>query len=125
MAKEKDTKGFTLIECVIVMVLVVAGFMSIFSLLTVCVRTEVISRELTTANALSRFKVEELKNSSRLAGGSLTSNVTNYFDNPNSTYTRRWQISTDSMGTQTVVVLMTPNASSAPLSEVRLTTRMN
>ncbi len=121
----KDSKGFTLIECVIAMVLVVVGFMAIFSLLTVCLRTEVIAREMTTANSLARMKVEELKNSTRLPGGSLTSDVTNYFDNPTSRYTRRWQISTDAMGTQTVVVLMTPNAAGILLPEIRLTTRMN
>jgi Tfp pilus assembly protein PilV len=125
MKQETDTKGFTIIECVIAMVLTVSGFMAVFSLLTVCVRTEVIAREMTAANALSRLKMEELKNSSRSPGGSLTSDVANYFDNPNSSYKRRWQISTDSMGTQTVIVLMTPNASRTPLSEVRLTTRMN
>lgn len=107
------------------MVLVVSGFMAVFSLLTVCVRTEVVSRELTQANALSRLKIEELKNTGRVAGGSLTSDVPNYFDNPTSRYTRRWQISVDPMGTQTVTVLMTPNTAGVPLSEVRLTTRMN
>jgi prepilin-type N-terminal cleavage/methylation domain-containing protein len=121
----KKSEGFTLVECVIAMVLVTVGLLAIFSLLTVCLRTEVISRELGTANSLSRLKIEELKNSPRVAGGSLTSNVTGYFDNPSFKYTRRWQISADSMGTQTVVVLMIPKVSGAPLSEVRLTTRMN
>ncbi|HXG85498.1 MAG TPA: prepilin-type N-terminal cleavage/methylation domain-containing protein [Pyrinomonadaceae bacterium] len=125
MEAKKNTNGFTLIECVIAMVLVVTGFMAIFSLLTICLRTEVISRELTTGNSLARLKIEELKNLPRPSGGSLTNDVTNYFDQPNSRYTRRWQISTDSMGTQTVVVIMTPNTSSTLLPEVRLTTRMN
>jgi Tfp pilus assembly protein PilV len=125
MKQKTNTKGFTIIECVIAMILTVTGFMAVFSLLAVCVRTEVIAREMTAANALSRLKMEELKNSARTSGGSLTNDVANYFDNPNPRYKRRWQISTDSMGTQTVVVLMVPNASSTPLSEVRLITRMN
>jgi len=125
MRGKTDTKGFTIIECVIAMVLVVVGFMAIFSLLTVCIRTEVISRELSAANSLARLKMEELKNSPRSSGGSLTSDATNYFDNPTFRYTRRWQISADSMGSQTVVVLMTPNSSGVILPEVRLTTRMN
>ncbi len=124
MGKETNTEGFTLIECLIAMVLVVAGFSAVFSLLTVCVRTEVISRELTVANSLSRLKMEELKNSPRSSGGSLTNDVANYFDKPNPRYTRRWQISADPMGTQTVVVLMIPAASGILLPEVRLTTRM-
>lgn len=125
MAGKTNTKGFTIIECVIAMVLVVVGFSAVFSLLTVCVRTELISRNLTMANSLSRLKIEELKNSSRVAGGSLTANTTNYYDNPNSDYTRRWQISTDTMGTQTVVVLIIPNRPGIILPEVRIITRMN
>jgi len=125
MGEGKNTKGFTLIECVIAMVLVVVGFSAVFSLLTICVRTELISRELTTANSLARLKMEELKNSGRNAGGSLTSNTTNYFDQPNPKYWRRWQISADPMGTQTVAVVMIPSTSGTVLPEVKLTTRMN
>lgn len=125
MGGKTNTKGFTIIECVIAMVLVVVGFTAVFSLLTVCIRTEVISRELSTANSLARLKMEELKNSPRTPGGSLTGDVTNYFDKPNFRYTRRWQISADSMGTQTVVVLMMPNATGVILPEIRLVTRMN
>jgi prepilin-type N-terminal cleavage/methylation domain-containing protein len=125
MSRKTNTKGFTIIECVIALVLVVIGFTAVFSLLTVAVRTETISRECSAANSLSRLKIEELKNSVRTPGGSLTSDVTNYFDKPNYRYTRRWQISTDSMGTQTVVVLMTPNTLGVILPEIRLTTRMN
>jgi prepilin-type N-terminal cleavage/methylation domain-containing protein len=125
MKEKTDVKGFTLIECVIAMVLAVAGFSAIFGLLTICLRTELVSREMSAANSLTRLKMEELKNSTRAAGGSLTANTTNYFDAPNAKYTRRWQISDDSMGTQTVVVLMTPTVAGALLPEVRLTTRMN
>ncbi len=125
MQEKTDIKGFTLIECVIAMVLVVVGFMAIFSLLTICLRTEVIAREMTTANSLARLKIEELKNSARSPGGSLTGDVTNYFDTPSSRYKRRWQISTDSMGSQTVTVLMTPNSPGILLPEIRLATRMN
>lgn len=121
--KEK-TKGFTLIECVIAMVLVMIGFVAIFGLLTACLKTESISRELAVANSLTRSKIEELKNSQRTTGGSLTGNASGYFDNPNSRYTRRWQIVADSMGTHTVTVLILPNEAGALLPEVKLITRM-
>ena len=124
MVEKRNTEGFTLIECVIAVVLVMVGFAAIFSLLTACLRTEMISRELAAANSLSRSKIEELKNSTRSAGGSLTGNVTGYFDNPNSRYTRRWQISTDSVGTQTVTVAVLPKDAGTLLPEVKLTTRM-
>jgi prepilin-type N-terminal cleavage/methylation domain-containing protein len=119
------SKGFTLIECMIAMVLVVTGLLAVISLLTVCVRTEVVSRELGTVNSFSRLKLEELKNSSRTPGGSLTSNVTGYFDNPTPKYTRRWEITDDPSGTQTVTVIMTPTTKGYLLPEVKLTTRMN
>ncbi|HEX8736120.1 MAG TPA: prepilin-type N-terminal cleavage/methylation domain-containing protein [Pyrinomonadaceae bacterium] len=122
--KEK-TKGFTLIECVIAMVLVMTGFVAIFALLTTCLKTETISRELAVANSLTRSKIEELKNSRRTAGGSLTSNTSGYFDNPSSRYTRRWQIVADSMGTHTVTVMILPNEARTLLPEVKLTTRMH
>ena len=121
----ENTKGFTLVECVIAIVLVTIGLAAVFSLLTVCLRTEVISRELGVANSLSRSKIEELKNSTRVVGGNLTANVAGYYDNPNLKYTRRWQISADSMQTQTVTVVMIPNTAGARLPEVKLTTRMN
>jgi Tfp pilus assembly protein PilV len=124
MSKKAKTDGFTIIECVIAMVLMVVAFMGIFSLLTVCLRTEVISREMATANSLSRSKIEELKNSERVVGGSLTSNVDGFFDSPNSKYTRRWQVSADTMGTQTVTVAMLPNVTTKAMPEIKLTTRM-
>jgi prepilin-type N-terminal cleavage/methylation domain-containing protein len=124
MLKENDTNGFTLIECVIAMVLTLIGLSAVLSLLAFCLRTEVFSRELATANSLARLKIEELANSPRTSGGSLTTNSTGYFDNPNTRYIRRWQISNDPVGTQTVVVVMMPNASETALSEVRLTTKM-
>ncbi len=124
MLKEKKTKGFTLIECVIALVIGMIGFTGVFSLLAVCVRTEITSNEMATANALARAKIEDLKNSTRTVGGSLTSNTTNYFDTPNTNYVRRWQITTDSMGTQTVTVALIPTQTVANLSRVNITTRM-
>ena len=124
MTEESNIKGFTLIECIIAMVLVVTGFVAVLSLLTACLKTEVISRDLGRVNSFSRSKIEELKNSSRTPGGSLTSDITGYFDNPTIDYTRRWQISADSMGTETVTVIVTPTIKGTVMPEVKLTTRM-
>lgn len=125
MPGKENSNGFTLVECVIALVLVMIGFAAIFSLLTACLKTEVISRDLGRANSFSRSKIEELKILSRTPGGSLTSNLTGYFDNPTPDYTRRWQISADSMGTETVTVVVTPTIKGAIMPEVRLTTRMH
>ncbi len=125
MLKEKDCQGFTLVECVIAMVIVTIGFAAVFSLMAFCLKIEVISRELRVANSLSRLKIEELKNSVLIPGGSLTSDVTDYCDYPTATYTRRWQIIKDTTGTQTVSVLIIPEKPDALLPEVKLITRMN
>jgi prepilin-type N-terminal cleavage/methylation domain-containing protein len=124
MSKESNIKGFTLIECLIALVLVVTGFAAVLSLLTACLKTEVISRDLGRVNSFSRSKIEELKSSARTPGGSLTSNVSGYFDTPTDDYTRRWEISADSMGTETVTVVVSPTIKGAVMPEVRLTTRM-
>ena len=124
MSVKRNTNGFTLVECVIALVLVMIGFAAIFSLLTACLKTEVISRDLGRASSFSRSKIEELKNSNRTPGGSLTSDVAGYFDNPTPDYTRRWQISADSMGTESLTVVVTPTIKGALMPEVRLTTRM-
>lgn len=121
---ESKAKGFTLIECVVSMVLVVICFSAVYGLLTICVRTEVISREIREANSLARLKLEYLKVSTRTPGGSLTGDTAGYFDNPHPRYTRRWRISDDPMGSQTVVVVMVPNTSGDALPEIELVTRM-
>ncbi len=124
MNDKKNIEGFTLVECIIAMVITVVGFAAILSLLTVCVRMEVVAREMSVANSSARLKMEELKATTRVVGGSLSTNTPNYFDNPTPNYTRRWQITNGVLGSQTVVVLMTPTNTGQTLPEVSLFTRM-
>ncbi|MDQ3801469.1 MAG: prepilin-type N-terminal cleavage/methylation domain-containing protein [Acidobacteriota bacterium] len=119
--------GFTLIECVIAMVIALVGLMAVYSLVVFSVRTQSISQELATANSLARSKIEELRNAApRANGGSLTSNIEGFYDAPpGGEYLRRWQISGDLAGTQIVIVTVVPRrAQSMPLPEVKVTTRM-
>jgi type IV pilus assembly protein PilV len=123
-AKRNQT-GFTLIECVIAIVLILVGLLSVYSLVVYSVQTHKMSSELVQANSLARQKIEELRNTARAAGGSLTGNTTNYFDTPLNSYTRRWQITNDSIGTQTVSVTVLPSSSKMLQAQVLITTKMH
>lgn len=122
--KNKKSSGFTLIECVIAMVVSLVGLAGAYTLIVSSIRTEVFARDLATYNSLARAKTEEIKNTPRTSGGSLTANVNGYYDSPTAAYTRRWQISDDPMGTKTVKVTIVPNAAGTLLPQVEITTRM-
>jgi type IV pilus assembly protein PilV len=121
---KKEQSGFTLIECVIAIVLILVGLLAVYSLVVYSIQTQKMSADLITANSLARQKVEELRNSNRTAGGSLTSDTTNYFDTPSSSYIRRWQITADSIGTQTVSVTVVPSVPTTLQPQVLITTKM-
>ena len=117
-------KGFTLIECSIAMVVLLVGLAGVLTLLVTCLRTEMISRDLTVANSLSRSKMEQLKNTTRTPGGSLTSDVDGYYDNPTSGLVRRWVIANEPSGAQTVTVASFPTNAGVLLPQVEIKTRM-
>jgi prepilin-type N-terminal cleavage/methylation domain-containing protein len=120
----REQSGFTLIECIIAIVLIMVGLLAVYSLVVYSIQTQKMSSDLVRANSLARQKVEELKNTVRVPGGSLTSNTTNYFDTPLEQYTRRWQVVSDSIGTQTISVTVIPNSSLTLQAQVLLTTKM-
>lgn len=113
-----------MIECVIAMVISLIGLLAIYTLIFTSVRIQALSRELSLANSFAREKVEELKNSSRTVGGGVNSNVNGYYDSPSTKYIRRWQISDDLMGTQTVTVRVIPSVPDALMPDANLVTRM-
>ncbi len=113
-------QGFSLLECMIAMVITVIGVLAVEMLIVSSVRTETVAGNAGIANGLAKAKLEELQalpatNSARANGGSLTSNVTNYFDTSNPKFIRRWTLAAGSVGTQQVVVRVVPAAGvSAP-----------
>ena len=60
--KVRSDKGFSLIECLIAMVITTVGLLAAAGLIVVGVRLQVESRDATSANALARAKIEELEN---------------------------------------------------------------
>jgi len=118
----KDLKqgGFTLIECLIAMVITLVGLLAVAELMVVGVRLQTESRDATAATALARAKIEELQNYApaavqRVRGGSLTTNVLNYNDAPDARFQRRWLIETNPTdagvpsGTQRITVVIVAN----------------
>ncbi len=122
--KRNTELGFTLIECVIAMVVSLVGLLAVYSLVVTAIQMQTVSRNLTVADSFARAKVEGLKGSTRTVGGSLTSNVSGYFDTPSARYFRRWQISNDAMGTQTVSIAVIPSTPGRLQPQVTLRTRM-
>jgi prepilin-type N-terminal cleavage/methylation domain-containing protein len=95
----KKESGFTLIECLIAMVIMTFGLLAVIGLLAVGVRLQTTSRDMNAANSFARAKMEELESyqptaTQRLRGGSLTTNVTSYNDIPDARFVRRWLIET-------------------------------
>ncbi len=119
-----DQQGFTLLECVIALVVTLIGVLAVFVLITYSVQMHVTSRNTATANTLAKAKVEELKNSNRVIGGDLNSNVTGYFDTPAANIVRRWQVTAGPQGSETVAVRMISNNPGVRVAEVTLVTRM-
>lgn len=121
--EKKTERGFTLIECIVAMVVTVVGLLATLSLIAYAVRSYTVSGDLAIANSLAKAKIEELRNLSQTPGGNLTTNTAGYFDQPTSKFIRRWQITSDSMGTQTLSVGMFPAYPGVLLPEVNVKTR--
>lgn len=94
---ENSQQGFSLIECMIAMVITTIGLLSVAGLIGVGIRLQTESRDAIIATSYARAKIEELQNyaptaAQRAAGGSVTTNVTNYNDSFDSKFRRRWLI---------------------------------
>ncbi|HEX8286401.1 MAG TPA: prepilin-type N-terminal cleavage/methylation domain-containing protein [Pyrinomonadaceae bacterium] len=121
--QNKGERGFTLIECIIAMLVTVIGLLAALTMIAFAVKSYTVSSDLAIANSLAKAKVEELRNASQAPGGNLANNTTGYFDQPTSKFIRRWQITDDSMGTQTLSVNIVPAYPGILLPEVNVRTR--
>ena len=113
-------RGFSLIECLIAMVITTIGLLAVAGLMAVGIRLQTESRDATAANALAKAKLEQLENyaptaAQRAAGGSITANVANYNDEPDPKFLRRWLIETSATnaavpaGTQRISISIVSN----------------
>jgi prepilin-type N-terminal cleavage/methylation domain-containing protein len=103
---DSSEAGFTIIEVLIAMVILTVGLVSMAELMAITLRMQMLGKNETGAVRLAQSKIDELVNldftlyPSTNVGGSLTSDVTSYWDTPTSSatstsifgYKRRWQI---------------------------------
>ncbi len=96
--KPTDERGFTLIEVLIAMVILTVALVSMAELMAITLRLQMLGRSETSAVRLAQSKIDQLvnlnfgTNAAVNVGGSLTTDVANYFDTAAQGYTRRWQI---------------------------------
>ena len=80
------------------MVILTVALVSMAELMAIMLRMQMMGRNETAAVRMIQSKIDEIVNinftttTTANVGGSLTSDVANYFDTPRNGYTRRWQI---------------------------------
>ena len=81
----RDKRGFTLIEVIIAIFILVIALVGLVSVTVMVVKGNYFSKTMTTATTLAKDKMEQLKNTSyaSLAGGT---------DTVESIYTRTWTV---------------------------------
>jgi Tfp pilus assembly protein PilV len=119
--------GFTILECTIALVIMLVGVLAIEVFVVNGLGMQALANNSSIANSLAKAKVEELQARSsndpaRANGGSLTSNVIDYYDTIGANFVRRWLISTGADGTQNVQVRVLPSDSSKTFTTVTIET---
>ena len=89
MRKFSNDKGFTLIEVMIAIFILVVGLLGVAGVAVTVINGNAFSKEITTATTLAQDKMEELKNTRY-------SNITSGSDTQESIYTRTWTSTPDS-----------------------------
>ena len=117
-----QTRGFTLIESMIAMIVFVAASLALVPLIMSGIVLQANSRNASRAHSVARAKTEELRGlpvtDAQLAvGGSLVSDVVDHFDQPAGTpFTRRWVVAAGPAGTLDVTVTVVSNNSTVTVA---------
>lgn len=122
LRKKNRNAGFSLLECVIAILIVAIGLLAVAALSAVATQGEVFAFNSTDASALAASKVEELKAGTLTNGGSLTSNTTGYSDTPSWYFHRRWTISDGPAGTKEINVVVVPQVSANKVRTTQIKT---
>lgn len=110
-----DETGFSLVEVLVATLVVTIGLVSMVQLLAVSTVMHADAREATTAAQQAQAKIDELTKLNLTTAAavqitpaspdSLTTNVANYFDTPQTGVTRRWRVQAGpAAGTRIVTV---------------------
>jgi type IV pilus assembly protein PilV len=129
MFKSGNSRGFTLIEIIIAGFILVVALLGVISTTVIVIKSNSLSKTMTTATTLAKDKMEQLKNT----GYNALTGSTDYFDKDsnrqttaagNSIYTRTWTVTSDGFpaaGMRTIEVKVEWSWQSAA-KEVVLTT---
>ncbi len=90
MYKIRNNNGFTLIEILIALFILVVGLLGVISVATTVINGNAFGKEITTATTLAQDKMEELK------GTDYTSITSGGPETQQSIYTRTWTVTSDS-----------------------------
>lgn len=101
-------QGFTLIEFMIASAILTAGLLGMAMLLATGIQSNALGANTGQALSLAQDKIEQLRNlpaanAARALGGSLTTNLVNYYDT-SGIFTRRWSLAAGPAGTQICTV---------------------
>ena len=112
MSELRNHKGFTLVEIMIAIFILVIALLGLISVTVMVVKGNSFSKTMTTATTLAKDKMEQLKNTDY---GSLAGNT----DTAESIYTRTWTVSSDppgspAAGMKTIAVTVTWNWQGTP-----------
>lgn len=99
MKRIADPSGFTLIEVMITILVIVVGLLGVAGVAITVINGNTLAKEMTTATTLAQDKIEELKSTSY-------ANITTGSDTQQSIYTRTWAVTSDSpvTGMKTIAV---------------------
>lgn len=105
----KRDGGFSMVELVIAMVVLMFGVLAVLVLIINGVQLQSYSRELSTANNLAKDKLEELRvvpaaSAQRAIGGSLTADAADHWDAPQGNFRRRWTVALGPARTHDVTI---------------------
>jgi len=132
-ARRGGDRGFSLVEVLIAMAIMMVGLVAVAQLLAVSVQTHLLGRRTSEASLLASAKLEDLSKLNHSTAPALqvtpaspdplTTSVANHFDVSNG-YTRRWQVAAGpAANTLLVTVRVSPPANRQPwLKTVDVTT---
>ncbi|MBW2674403.1 MAG: prepilin-type N-terminal cleavage/methylation domain-containing protein [Deltaproteobacteria bacterium] len=89
MNKIDNSSGFTLVEVMIAIFILVVGLLGVAGVATTVINGNTFSKEITTATTLAQDKMEELK-------GTAYASITTGSDTQESIYTRTWTVTSNS-----------------------------
>jgi prepilin-type N-terminal cleavage/methylation domain-containing protein len=123
----RDERGFTLVEVLVSMVIMLVGLVAVAQLMAASVQTHKLGRLTSESSRLATVKLEELAKMNLSTNPAvqitpavpdpLANNIANFNDAVNG-YTRRWQISAGpTPDTRRVTVRVIPPAAARPFSK--------